>query len=69
MFVRYYIESMEDYPRLLSDEVKAKLSDRQKALLGFPVPGKHGSGYHVYKRLGEEVGQMRAPVNGTNLAP
>ncbi|KKY32858.1 putative phytanoyldioxygenase [Diaporthe ampelina] len=66
-FVRYFVQKMEDYPRLLTDEVKAKLSDRQKVLLGIPVPGAHGSGYNAYKRKGEEAPEMRAPASG-NLA-
>ncbi|KAH8746264.1 phytanoyl-CoA dioxygenase [Diaporthe sp. PMI_573] len=59
-----------DEPRplvILTFEVKAKLSDRQKVLLGFPVEGAHGSGYNAYKRKGEEAAEMRAPVSG-NLA-
>lgn len=63
-FVRYFVQKMEDYPRLLTEEVKAKLSDRQKVLLGIPVPGAHGSGYNAYKRKGEEAPEMRAPVSG-----
>ncbi|CZT12198.1 uncharacterized protein RAG0_16113 [Rhynchosporium agropyri] len=68
-FVRYYIQKMENYPLLLEERVKAKLSDRQKVILGFPVEGAHGSGYNAYKRLGEESGEIRAEVDGTNLAP
>ncbi|KAK2051140.1 phytanoyl-CoA dioxygenase [Colletotrichum caudatum] len=51
-------------PVILHDEVKAKLSERQRALLGLPSlrPGGKGQGFAVYSWPGTQVGRMRVAV-------
>ncbi|POS75828.1 phytanoyl-CoA dioxygenase, partial [Diaporthe helianthi] len=63
-FCRFFVQSMENYPSLLDEETKAKLSDRQLGLLGFPVPVREGQppqAYTAYSRPGAEAGKLRAP--------
>lgn len=60
-FCRFFVKPMENYPVLLSDETKAKLSDRHRALLGFPVQSG-AQAYTAYSRPGEDAGRIRAPV-------
>ncbi|KAK2611617.1 hypothetical protein N8I77_004948 [Diaporthe amygdali] len=66
-FSRFFIRSIENYPQHLSEEVKEKLSDRQLALLGFPVPvrerGQPQEVYTAYKLPGVDAGPLREPAS------
>ncbi|KAF9699991.1 hypothetical protein EKO04_001187 [Ascochyta lentis] len=61
-FCRFFVRQIENYHAILSEEVKAKLSERQRALLGLPSlkPGAKGQGFAVYNWPGTQVGRMRA---------
>ncbi|KAI8167086.1 Dioxygenase [Colletotrichum sp. SAR 10_65] len=63
-FCRFFIRQIESYQAILSDNVKAKLSERQRALLGLPSlkPGGKGQGFAVYDWPGTQVGRMRVTV-------
>ncbi|KAF4867891.1 Dioxygenase [Colletotrichum siamense] len=63
-FCRFFIRQIESYQAILSEEVKAKLSERQRALLGLPSlkPGGKGQGFAVYNWPGTQVGRMRVAV-------
>ncbi|GJD05064.1 Phytanoyl-CoA dioxygenase [Colletotrichum higginsianum IMI 349063] len=63
-FCRFFVRQIENYQAILSDEVKAKLSERQRALLGLPSmkPGGKGQGFASYNWPGTQVGRMRAAV-------
>ncbi|KAK2037695.1 phytanoyl-CoA dioxygenase [Colletotrichum somersetense] len=63
-FCRFFVRQIENYQANLSEEVKAKVSERQRALLGLPsvkVGGK-GQGFAAYNWPGTQVGRMRAAV-------
>lgn len=71
-FCRFFIREMENYQLLLSEDTKGKLSDRQRALLGFPVvlkPGQKAQAYTAYSRPGEGSGKLRALANGAAILP
>ncbi|RYO81437.1 hypothetical protein DL766_004716 [Monosporascus sp. MC13-8B] len=72
-FCRFFVRQIENYHAILSEEVKAKLSDRQRALLGLPPISKPGGntaqGFAVYNWPGTEAGKMRAPVTGAVVHP
>ncbi|TQN66984.1 Dioxygenase [Colletotrichum shisoi] len=63
-FCRFFVRQIENYQAILSDKVKAKLSERQRALLGLPSmkPGGKGQGFASYNWPGTQVGRMRAAV-------
>ncbi|KAI8209987.1 Dioxygenase [Colletotrichum sp. SAR 10_86] len=63
-FCRFFIRQIESYQAILSEDVKAKLSERQRALLGLPSlkPGGKGQGFAVYNWPGTQVGRMRITV-------
>ncbi|KAF1949752.1 phytanoyl-CoA dioxygenase [Byssothecium circinans] len=63
-FCRFFVRQIENYQAILSEEVKAKLSERQRALLGLPSlrPGGKGQGFAVYNWPGTQVRRMRAAV-------
>ncbi|KAL1868905.1 hypothetical protein Daus18300_005741 [Diaporthe australafricana] len=67
-FSRFFIRGIENYPEHLTEEVKKKLSDRQLALLGFPVPvrerGHKSEVFTAYKLPGVDAGRLREPANG-----
>lgn len=43
VFYRYFLRANQNYSLLLAPEVEARLSDRQKSLLGFRVTGRLGT--------------------------
>lgn len=65
-FCRFFVKQMENYQVLLSEETKGKLSDRQRALLGFPVQNG-AQAYTAYSKPGEGAGRQRAPVTNEVL--
>lgn len=65
-FCRFFVQAMENYPKIMNDETRAQLSDRQLGLLGFPVPvrdGKRAQAYTAYNYPGAEFSKSRAPVH------
>ncbi|KAF5026789.1 hypothetical protein F66182_1073, partial [Fusarium sp. NRRL 66182] len=64
-FCRFFVRQIENYQAILSEEVKAKLSERQRALLGLPSfkPGDKGHGFAMYNWPGINVGRIRAAVS------
>lgn len=63
-FCRFFVRQIENYQANLSDEVKAKLSDRQRTLLGLPSlkPAGKGQGFAAYNWPGTQVGRLRASL-------
>ncbi|KAK1975217.1 phytanoyl-CoA dioxygenase [Colletotrichum cereale] len=63
-FCRFFVRQIENYQAILSDEVKARLSERQRALLGLPSlgPAGKGQGFASYNWPGTQVGRMRVAV-------
>lgn len=62
---------MENYPKIMSEETRAQLSDRQLGLLGFPVPvrdGKRAQAYTAYNYPGAEFSKCRAPAHENWMA-
>ncbi|OHE97133.1 phytanoyl-CoA dioxygenase [Colletotrichum orchidophilum] len=63
-FCRFFVRPIENYQSILSEEVRAKLSERQRALLGLPslMPGGKGQGFAAYNWPGTHAGRMRAAI-------
>ncbi|TLS26494.1 hypothetical protein PpBr36_04267 [Pyricularia pennisetigena] len=63
---RFFVRQIENFQANLSEEVKARLSDRQRAILGLPnmKPAGKGQGFAIYDWPGTQVGRMRAAVKG-----
>ncbi|KAH9431591.1 hypothetical protein MCOR02_008881 [Pyricularia oryzae] len=63
-FCRFFVRQIENYQANLSDEVKAKLSDRQRTILGLPSlkPAGKGQGFAAYNWPGTQVGRLRASL-------
>ncbi|KAL0930184.1 phytanoyl-dioxygenase family protein [Colletotrichum truncatum] len=65
-FCRFFLQPMENYPSIMSEDVKEQLSDRQLGLLGFPIPvrdGQRPQAYTAYNHPGATFAKSRAPVN------